>query len=188
MTSPFEFSRKSVHLLSLFVPLCAYYALAKTQGVLAFFIILYGVSEWKKIHNRPFFAHRLISKMQRDEELTTFAWAPLFLALGVLLAISLFSWEASLVGIYQVGFCDTMAAVCGKRWGKTNLPFFYRKTYVGSIAFLLTALPVAFIFFPPSKAIVIALFGAFLESLPFKDWDNLSIPLVITFLAEQFMF
>ncbi|MBI2338942.1 MAG: hypothetical protein HYU99_01040 [Deltaproteobacteria bacterium] len=187
-TYSFELSRKAVHLSSLAVPLCAYYSLFAAQIILLFFIVFYSFSEWRKTTGKPFFAHPLIFRMQRDEELHCYARAPLFLAIGVLLAITLFSWKASLIGIYMAGFCDTMAALCGKKFGRTKLPFFSRKTYAGSMAFLIAALPISFYFLPPSKAIIISVTGAFLESLPFKDWDNLTIPLGITFLAEQFLF
>ncbi|MBI4412578.1 MAG: hypothetical protein HY541_08855 [Deltaproteobacteria bacterium] len=187
-TYSFELSRKAVHLFALAVPLCAWYSLFSAQAVLLFFIIFYSFSEWRKVTGKTFFAHPLVAKIQRDEELRRYAKAPLFLAIGVLLAISFFSWEASLVGIYQAGFCDTLAAMVGKKFGRTKLPFFSRKTYAGSLAFLVSALPVSFIFLPPSKAIIISVVGAFLESLPFKDWDNLTVPLVVAFLAEQFLF
>ena len=187
-TYSFELSRKAVHLSALAVPLCAYYSLFAAQIILLFFIVFYSFSEWKKVAGKPFFAQTLISRMQRDNERNTYAKAPLFLAIGVLLAISLFSWTASLIGIYMAGFCDTLAAMVGKKWGRTKLPFFARKTYAGSLAFLAAALPVSFIFLPPSKAIIISVVGAFLESLPFKDWDNLTVSLVVAFLAEQFLF
>lgn len=187
-TYSFELSRKTVHLCSLAVPLCAWYSLFAAQAVLLFFILFYSFSEWRKTTGRAFFAHHLISKMQRDNERNSYAKAPLFLAIGVLLAISFFSWKASLIGIYMAGFCDTLAALCGKKFGRTKLPFFSRKTYAGSLAFLVAALPVSFVFLPPSKAIIISVVGAFLESLPFKDWDNLTVSLVVAFLAEQFLF
>lgn len=179
--------RKSIHILSLLVPVAAYYATLPTQLVLLFFALFYGLSEWRKAHGFPFFAHRFIEAMHRDEEKGAWAPAPLFLAVGCLVAITFFRWEAFFIGIYQAGFCDTVAAICGKRWGKTKIPFFERKTFVGSVAFFVAALPVALIFLPPAQAVVLSLAGAYLESLPFKDIDNLTVPVVITFLAHQFL-
>src|SRR5262249_45984827 len=127
-------------------------------------------------------------KLQREDEQTRLARAPLFLAIGVLFAVSFFSFTAALIGVYQVAVCDTAAALVGRKWGGTAFPFVQRKTYAGTLAFFTLALPVAFYYLPPSKAIVISLVGAFLESLPFKDLDNLIIPMVISFLAEQFLF
>jgi len=184
----FELGRKTVHLLSLLVPVVTYYSLGAAQITLLFFILLYSFSEFYKVRGKPFFTHAIIDKMQRDEEKTTYAKAPLFLAIGVLVAISFFDWKASLIGIYYAGFCDTIAALAGKKWGKTTLPLFSRKTIFGSLAFFVAALPVSFYFFSPSKAIILAVGGAFLESLPFKDWDNLILPIVITFIAAQFFF
>lgn len=187
-THSFEFARKSVHLISLCVPLVTYYSVGIAQLIILFFILFYSYSEFCKVRGKPFFAHALINKMQRDEELKMYAKAPLFLAIGVLMAITFFTWKAALVGIYYAGFCDTVAALAGKKWGKTTLPLFTRKTYLGSLAFLVAALPVSFYFFQPSKAIILSIGGAFLESLPFKDWDNLILPIVITFIAAQFFY
>ncbi len=173
--------------MSLLVPVIAKYHLLSAQLLLVFFIVFYAFSEWKKVRRKYFFAHKLILRMQRDDEKTEFAKAPLLLATGILMAITFFTWEASLVGIYQAGFCDTVAALCGKKWGKTKIPFLSRKTYVGSLAFFIAAVPFTLLFLPPSKAIVVCLFGAFLESLPFKDWDNLSVPFFISLLADQFL-
>lgn len=184
----FEIPRKIVHLLSIFVPFAARNNLFATQALLGFFIVFYTYSEWTKLKGKAFFAHGPISKLQRAEEQARMARAPLFLAIGVLIAVSFFSFTAALIGVYQVAVCDTMAALVGKNWGQTQLPLLSRKTYVGTCAYFIAALPVSFYYLPPSKAIVIALVGAFLESLPFKDIDNLIIPIVIAFLAEQFLF
>lgn len=176
-----------MHLLSLLVPAVTFFSLRMAQVILIAAIFFYAYAEWRKVKGEKFGPAGFIQKMQRDEEKQAWARAPLFLAIGVLAAITLFSWKASMIGIYQVGFCDTVAALAGRKWGRTRLPFMTRKTYVGTAAFFLAALPVMMIFLPSSKAIVLALVGAFLESLPFKDWDNLTIPIVVSFLAEQFL-
>ncbi len=187
MKKSYELPRKTTHLLSLFVPWCASRNLLATQTLILFFILFYAYSEWRKIKGQKFFAHSFIAKMHRDGEKNNFAKAPLLLAIGALLCITFFHPTAYWIGIYQAGFCDTVAAICGKKWGKTKIPFFNRKTYVGSFCFLLAALPVSFYYLPPAQALMIAVIGAFLESLPFKDWDNLTVPFVVGFLVEQFL-
>lgn len=184
----FEYSRKVVHLLSLLVPLGAHYSQKATQITLFALLVYYLVFEWYKNRGKWFLGRRIILKLQRQEELDTWSNAPTLLALGVLAAITLFSAEAAIIGIYQVGFCDTVAALAGKKWGRVTIPFMSRKTFVGTVAFFVAALPVGLYLLPPSKAIALALVGAFLESLPFKDWDNFTIPIVVAFLAEQFLF
>lgn len=187
-THHFELPRKAVHLLSLFIPMITFYSVFTAQVVIAVFSVFYFFSEWRKMQGHHFLPHRVILKMQRHEELAVWARAPLFLALGVMIAITFYSWEASLIGIYQVGLCDTAAALCGKKWGRTVIPFMTRKTYVGALAFFITALPMAFYFLSPAEAVVIALIGSFLESLPIKDWDNITIPVIVTVVSEQFIF
>ncbi len=181
-----ELPRKTIHLLSLLVPVISYYHLGVAQALLIFLILFYGYSEWQKIKGGTFFAHNFIHALQRHEEKTGFAKAPIFLAIGSLIAISCYSWQAALIAIYQAGFCDTTAAWSGKKWGKAKWPLSTRKTYIGSLAFFLTALPLTLMYLPASKAITLCLVGAFLESLPFKDWDNILVPVIIGFLADQF--
>ncbi|OGQ08749.1 MAG: hypothetical protein A3G32_06200 [Deltaproteobacteria bacterium RIFCSPLOWO2_12_FULL_40_28] len=183
-----EFARKSVHLLSLLVPCAAWYSLTGTLFGIMAFSILYGISEYCKIKNKSFLLQSLISKMQREDEKKRFAKAPLFLAVGVSAVLLLYSPLAAWVAIYHAGFCDTMASVFGKKWGKTRIPFSPEKSLLGSGLFFLSALPVLFLILPYSKAVVVALVATFLEMLPFKDWDNLIVPLVTGFLVEQFLF
>lgn len=183
-----EFARKSVHLLSLLVPCAAWYSLKGTLLGIMTFAVLYGISEYRKIKNKSFLLQSLISKMQREDEKKYFAKAPLFLAVGVSSALIFYSPLAAWVAIYQAGFCDTMASIFGRKCGKTRIPFSPQKSLLGSALFFLTALPVLFLVLPYSKAVVVALVGTFLEMLPFKDWDNLIVPLVTGFLVEQFLF
>ncbi|MBX7147443.1 hypothetical protein K1X76_00030 [bacterium] len=184
----FEYSRKFVHMLSLGVPFAHLYFPKLTMCALIFFIIFYATCEFFKLKGRTGGINKIIGFMHRDNEKHTFAKAPLLLAIGVLFSITFFSWKASLVGIYMVGLSDTLAAWMGKKWGVTKIFFFNRKTLVGTLGFFLSAFPIALYFLPPSKAVVISLVGAFLESLPFRDWDNLTIPVIVTFLAQQFIF
>lgn len=181
-----EYPRKTVHLLTLLIPVTSYFSVFWTQITLLGFIILYLLLEWIKLkgkndHLFTFF----IALMQRDHEKNTFAKAPLFLALGVLTALTFFSWEAATIGIVMVGLSDTVAAWAGRKWGVTKMPFSTRKTIAGSACFFLSALPITASFLTPIQTISLAFIGAFLESLPFKDWDNLTIPIVITWLAEK---
>lgn len=183
-----EIARKTVHLLSLLVPLVSYYSLLNTQLILIFFIFFYAYSEYARKKNLHFFAQPLINKLQREDEKKRFAKAPLLLAFGVLLTISFFSWKAAFIGIYLVGLGDTLASVIGRRWGKIKLFYSEEKTYLGSAVCFITALCISLYFLKAKEALLVAFVGMFFESLPWKDWDNLTVPIVTAFLAEIFLF
>src|SRR3990167_4082787 len=100
----FEFPRKTIHALSLLVPFAAAKSLPYTQGVILFFIAIYIVFEWLKLKKNIVSLHRFTRIFQRENERTSFARAPLFLMVGVLVAITFFPPEASILGIYQAGF------------------------------------------------------------------------------------
>jgi len=163
----------------------AWYSLTGTLFGIMAFSILYGISEYCKIKNKSFLLQSLISKMQREDEKKRFAKAPLFLAVGVSAVLLLYSPLAAWVAIYHAGFCDTMASVFGKKWGKTRIPFSPEKSLLGSGLFFLSALPVLFLILPYSKAVVVALVATFLAMLPFKDLDNLEKGDVITTTTFQ---
>ncbi|EKD41159.1 MAG: hypothetical protein ACD_73C00820G0005 [uncultured bacterium] len=188
MKKNFELSRKSIHALSLLVPWIYLYNKTLCFSLLAGFSVFYLILEVLKLNNKSIFLNHWIAFLHRDEEKSKWAPAPLYLALGVMGCLYFFPWNVSFIAIYCAGICDIMAALCGKKWGVTHIPFSERKTIVGTGAFFLTALPVCFYFLPPSKAITTAMLGAFLESLPLKDWDNLTVPLIVGFVANQFLY
>lgn len=97
------------------------------------------------------------------------------------------------VALMALCFGDAAAEVCGK--GSTaKLPWSKRKSWAGSAGFFLAALPAMALFavlfqkwgFAPSDApfpllslALAALAGTAIESLPFRDVDNLSVPFVV---------
>lgn len=188
MTTNFEISRKSIHALSLLTPFIYTYNRFFCQALIIFFILLYLIYEWLKKSRAPQFLRNIMDHLHRDEEKNKWAPAPLYLAFGVLGSFHFYHFNAAVIAIYCVGFCDIIAALCGKKWGQTKLPFAKRKTIVGTSAFFFAAIPICAYYLPPSKAITTALLGAFLESLPFKDIDNITIPLIVGFVANQFLF
>lgn len=187
MSARLEVLRKTAHLMSLGIPVLAFYSVLYAQLALLSFILIYSVSEQFKMKGVRFWPNRIITFLQRDEEKLKWAKAPLLLALGVLLCITVFSWKAATFAIFVIGFCDTMASVSGQAFGGTPIPFSNQKTFTGTLCFIACCLPVALYTMPPSKAIVITLVAAFLESLPFKDWDNLTVPVIVGYLAHHFI-
>ncbi|MGH9395592.1 MAG: DUF92 domain-containing protein [Terriglobia bacterium] len=84
---------------------------------------------------------------------------------------------------------DGMAGVVGESWGKHALPFNYAKTWEGFAAFIVFGGAGAFLLIlwvsstrPNLKALIVclaaAVVGAFVESLPIRLNDNITVPLI----------
>jgi uncharacterized protein (TIGR00297 family) len=93
-------------------------------------------------------------------------------------------------GIMAAG--DAAAAAAGRRFGRAALPWNRGKTAVGAAAFALAAGPASWALLcwmgrPPLEAALLAvptaLFAAFVESLPWRLNDNLTVP----FLSALFL-
>jgi uncharacterized protein (TIGR00297 family) len=108
---------------------------------------------------------------------------------AVLLLLLLFGWRMEVAAAAWVifAFGDPAASAAGERWGTRKLPWNHAKSWAGSAAFLLAAGLAGFgilVFFgrPVDEAawlmVPTALFAAFVESLPWRLNDNLSVPIL----------
>ena len=172
-----EFRRKGVHASSLFVPLLAgvYYLL--TLKIIIVTTILYTASEWARLNGIRFPVLSFITGLcVRSSERRRFAFAPITLALGVLLSLMLFSALIAYVTIAILACADSMATIIGKFYGKLKIPYNRKKSVEGSVAFFITALICALFFLPLKTALITSLVSCIIETIPFK-FDNISIPL-----------
>ena len=100
--------------------------------------------------------------------------------LGILLATVLFPINIAAAAIAVLAVGDSVSTLIGKLYGKHKLPINRKKSWEGSMAFLLAALFILW-WFDPVKALYIAPLVTIVEMLPRID-DNLSIPLVVGIL------
>ena len=110
-------------------------------------------------------------------ELYEFATAPLFFAFGILLTLLLFPTPAGSAAIAIFAIGDSTAAIFGKIFGKTTVPFNKGKTLEGLVAGLFFSFLAATVYANPLKALAGAATGMFVESLPLPISDNLIVPL-----------
>lgn len=111
-----------------------------------------------------------------------------YYALGIFLALLLFPKEIAILSILIMIWCDTMAALIGKKYGKLKL--IKDKSLQGSIAFIITGVFLIFVLqysFPSFnfyKAGFITVFlAAIFEQLSFiRINDNLSLPVFSGFV------
>lgn len=164
--------------------LVAFIAAQSGEVVLVTFLLsltalLYTASELARIDGKrvPLVSPITFSAATSSERFE-FATSPIFLALGITLSLVLFPTPASYASIAIVSLGDSAASVFGKLLGKTPLPFNKGKNLEGSIAGFVFACLGAACFLNPLQALIGAIAGMIVESLPLPISDNLSTPLV----------
>ncbi len=180
-----EFFRKSIHICAAFVPLFAKISVSAVCVFLVFSIIAYSVCELLRMRGvRVPIISRITCYAARGCGCERFELGPITLAAGILFALLIFPHQYSSVGILALALGDGTASLAGKLFGKRKLAGTSCKTLEGSLAcfcmVFLSSLAITKNFF---YAIFLALSAAVFEALPLKDYDNLIIPLLISFLA-----
>ena len=110
-------------------------------------------------------------------ELYEFAAAPLYFAIGILIALLLFPTpvNSAAIAIFTLG--DSTAALFGGLISKKPLPFNKGKTLEGSLFGFFFAFLAGSVFVSPAVALVGAAVAVTVESLPLPVNDNITIPL-----------
>ena len=134
---------------------------------------------FQNLYNMVF--HQILRDDEKDFKENCFTGGTYY-AFGILLAIVLFPKEVAMLSILIMIWCDTMAALIGKRYGKKKL--IGDKSVMGSIAFLISGTLLIFVlqYFIPEfnfyKAGFITVFlAAVFEQISFaRINDNLTLP------------
>jgi len=173
-----ELFRKVVHACGCLVPLAALYAFHATLALLAVVAALFVLSEVTRLNGVrfPLIGHITVATVRVAEQ-RRFAFAPLALAIGVILCLVLFDWPVATAGILAATLADTAAALVGSRFGVHRLPHSPAKSLEGSLACFVVALLCSAFFLPFPHALFGALVAALVESLPTRGLDNLLTPL-----------
>ncbi len=111
-------------------------------------------------------------------------YGAIWLGIGTLIAYVFMDKSFFLLAILAIYFADPVATFAGNYWRSSKLPHNRRKSVAGSFAyFLVVAVPGYFLVGP--LAIIFALLGAAIESLPIRLDDNfsVSVALALLFLA-----
>ncbi len=172
-----EFRRKGVHACSLFVPLLAGINYLLTLELLVAITIVYIASEWARLNGIRFPVLSFVTGLcVRSSERRRLAYAPITLALGVMLSLVFFPPLIACVTIAILACADSMATIVGKFYGKVNIPYNHNKSLEGCVAFFITAFICAVIYVPLKTALIVSLVSCIIESLP-VEFDNISVPL-----------
>ena len=181
-----ELFRKSIHLCAGLVPL-----FAKIMGapavcaLLALAIAAYSLCEALRLRGvKVPLVSKITAYAARERDGGHFVLGPVTLAAGALGSLLVFPLGYASAGIFALAFGDGTASIAGKLFGKRRLPGAAAKTLEGSLAcfcaVLLSSLAVTRNFF---HSLFLALTAAVVEAIPLKDFDNLIIPLLVSFLA-----
>jgi dolichol kinase len=172
-----ELRRKAVHACSMFIPFLSGVNFHMTLMLLFTITVLYTISEWVRLNGIRFPVFGLITRLcVRSNEMRQFTFAPLTLAVGVILSLVFFSEIIACVVIVILAFADSFATSVGKFYGRVKIPYNRKKSVEGSVAFFVTALICAVFFLPLKTALIASFVSCLIETIPFK-FDNISIPL-----------
>lgn len=184
-----ELFRKSIHLLTVFVPFALRFAYYPTLILLSLVLILYIISEILRLHtiSLPIISE-ITSAAARKRDGQGFVWGPVMLALGVILTAIFFEPIPAQIGITALALGDGLASLAGKFCGRLCIPFTKGKTIAGSFTcFFAIFVSTYCITKSLSSALFIGFVGAIIELVPIKDLDNILIPILLAFLAQFFL-
>ncbi len=144
-----------------------------------------------------------VQAMTRTGDRRELLRGPLFYGL-IFTALTILYWKstpAGIAGLMILCSGDGLADLTGRRWGRRRLPWSPRKSWIGSLTVFLAggglALAVIAVYvaagvFPAPLAaygvplLASALAATLVESLPFPDVDNLTIPLAVLLVWQVF--
>ncbi len=181
-----EILRKLIHIFSIVFAICL--VLFGRELILLPLILIsiifimfdYSRIRFKIIHNIYTRFFRDITRPAEKSKLTGAS----FSFIGASLTILLFSESAAFIGLLFLSIGDSMAALIGRKYGKTK---FGMKSIEGSVALFLSCSILAFIFtsLPILSIILTAFVATVLEAIiiPMVD-DNITIPVGSAFAIQ----
>jgi phytol kinase len=141
-----------------------------------------------------------VEAMSRTGDRREILRGPLYYGI-VFVVLTILFWRDSPIGIIALMLLcggDGLADVLGKKYPQARLPWSGQKTWIGSLSMLvggwLFALGIMAIYLAAGTfsgrlldylpgITIISIIGAIVESLPFKDIDNLTVPAVAVLLG-----
>lgn len=142
-----------------------------------------------------------VDAMSRSGDRREILRGPLFYGI-VFVALTILYWKDSPIGLLALMLLcggDGLADVVGKRVKSAPLPWSKRKTWIGTLAMFVggwvTAVLVMWVFVSQGvfggsilqylpAITILALAGTIVESLPVKDIDNITVPLITIILGH----
>lgn len=185
-----EFFRKSIHMLSAFIPLLYFYSPSLVLIGLLFITIIYFFSEVLRSKNIKL---PLISKItvlaSRTRDEGGIVLGPITLSIGIFLTLTMFDYRTATIAIFSLAFGDGVASLFGKIIGGIKIPLTFGKTVSGSASALIILFTIFLLCdIDIFKAFLIALFATVIEAIPTVDFDNLILPVFVGLFVEKLIF
>ncbi|MCV0367673.1 MAG: hypothetical protein K5798_10490 [Nitrosopumilus sp.] len=174
-----EIQRKSIHIMGIVViPLDFYFGLIIPSILVLILSCLYMLSEHMQKKDKHFPIIQNVTKFAlRDKSDGKTDYAPILLAVGVVVSLAIFPTPINYCAIIAVALGDGFASLVGKSFGRHKLIF--RKSLEGTSAgFFATFVGCSF-FVSPELALGISGIAMSIEILPLGKFDNVVIPLVV---------
>lgn len=178
-----ELERKSAHIFSALAPL-SFLFFPKT---VLFYLLIFGsilfvgadyLRRYGEIYRSLFYIVAGWAMREDEKEKNTLTGASwLFISMSFILLI--FPLNIAIPSLLIMHWCDAMAALVGKKWGRHR--WIREHTVEGSLAFIFTGVLILSFGFPSipfTVALITVILATFAESLFAKIDDNILIPLV----------
>ncbi|NWG08979.1 MAG: hypothetical protein HXX80_01485 [Nitrososphaerales archaeon] len=171
--------RLFIHLSGFFIPFAAtMIGIPYTFLIIAIVTILYTISEYLRVRDRGLPVIRTITLLaSKDREVSRFVSAPVYFSSGIMISLIVFGSSIGFAAIGIVALGDGFAGLFGRLMGHNYLPFNRKKTLEGSLFCFLFSWLGAYPFVSPSIAILGALIGSVVESVPLPIDDDLTMPI-----------
>lgn len=178
-----EIGRQIIHLIIGLAVVASLLLFGQTiTAILLSTILLVGtlIINWKMLGSKvpvaDWFHERFERKAQRFP-----GYGSAWYIVG-LMFLTLFSKDASTAAAiaFILASGDAFSTIIGLH-GKRKLNYNKKKTFEGTVAFIVFSLPAYFIIGP--NIIPLAVFAAVVEGLPFSYDDNITIPIACVFLS-----
>jgi len=186
-----DLTRETIHISGFFVAVFTMYLSLNhyfAASLILVVMLLYMLSELARMLNVNMPVLSTITwKAAIQPELYEFVTAPIFFALGIMLALILFPPHVGYASIAIFTLGDGFATIFGKTMGTHVSPYNKGKKIEGTIFGFLMASLGASLFVSPLRAVAAATVGMIVESLPTPINDNILIPLAagLTLLVLQ---
>jgi len=176
-----EIKRQIFHLFSIltWIPVILIFPKFLVLAIMLLVLIVNTLLVFKVMEKRLPFIYELVYFLERQKNLKRPAIQALWANVGVFLSFLLFD-RCALAGIATLAVGDAFSTMVGVRYGKRK---FMGRSLEGSLAFVLSNFLALAPFYGLSKALVFSFVGALAEMLSKKVDDNLTIPLVVSFVC-----
>jgi phytol kinase len=135
-----------------------------------------------------------VKAMSRSGDRREILRGPLYYGI-IFVLLTIIFWKSTPIGIVGLMLMcggDGLADIFGRRWGRTHIPWNQNKTFIGSLGmflggwllslFIIWIYSIAGVFSTSFQyyiipVTIISLIGTLVESLPFRDIDNITVTL-----------